>query len=259
MNVPSDSGYAYLCELLASRGFIAVSIDETFLNIGLFHEPPNQQAVRGWLLLEHLRVWHAWAKDPKNPLFGKVDLTRIALAGHSKGGEAAATAALFNKLAYYPDDANVRFNYGYAIRSVIAIAPVDGQYNPADQSRVLNDVNYLTLHGANDSDVSSFEGSRQYEHVHFSGSTPAFKSELYIYRANHSQFNTMWGPADVDTPAGWFLNLRPLLNAEAAAPGGQGLYLRRSWKPRCMKTTEYAGFVPRLPAGHAHGCPTRFM
>ena len=52
----SDPGYAYLGELLASRGFILASIDENFLNSGLFHDPPKQQAVRGWLLLEHSKA-----------------------------------------------------------------------------------------------------------------------------------------------------------------------------------------------------------
>jgi dienelactone hydrolase len=215
MSVPSDNGYAYLCELLASRGFIAVTVDENFLNSGLFHDPPAQQPVRGWLLLEHLRLWHAWAKDPKNPFYGKVDLSSIAVGGHSRGGEAAATAALFNTLQVDPEDANIHFHYHYAIKSVIAIAPADGQYKPAQQWRILKDVNYFTLQGANDSDVAQFQGSRQYDHVSFSGNVDAFKSELYIYRANHGQFNTMWGRTDIDVPSSWFLNLRPLLPPEA--------------------------------------------
>lgn len=223
MSVPSDTGYAYLCELLASRGFVAVSIDENFLNRWLPDEPPGEQPVRAWLLLEHLRLWHEWAKDPKNPMYGKADLNKIALAGHSRGGEAAATAALFNGLSYLPEDANVQFHYGYAIKSVIAIAPADGQYKPADQWRILKDVNYLTLQGSNDADISSFVGSRQYEHVRFSGSAPVFKSELYVYNANHGQFNTVWGRTDsLDTKslypsdaASWLLNLKPLLSGDA--------------------------------------------
>ncbi|HEY3938047.1 MAG TPA: hypothetical protein VGL97_11485, partial [Bryobacteraceae bacterium] len=50
----SDAGYAYLGELLSSRGFIFASVDENFLNSGLFHDPSKQQVVRGWMLLEHL-------------------------------------------------------------------------------------------------------------------------------------------------------------------------------------------------------------
>ena len=39
-----------------------------------------------------------------NRFHGKVDLDRIALIGHSRGGEAVAIAALFNRLPFYPDD-----------------------------------------------------------------------------------------------------------------------------------------------------------
>ncbi len=201
----SDPGYGYLGEMLASRGFIFVSIDENFLNIGLFHEPPDEKPVRAWLVLEHLKQWHEWNGSPGNPFYGKVDTANVALMGHSRGGAAAATAAMFNKLAYDPDDASIQFHYGYPVKSVVAIAP-------AGVSRALNDVNYLTIQGAHDADVSSFWGSEQWDHVRFSGNADYFKSELYVYGANHGQFNTVWGRHDTRGPKGWFLNLRPLLS-----------------------------------------------
>ena len=210
----SDPGYAYLGELLASRGFILASIDENFLNSGLFHDPPKQQAVRGWMLLEHLKLWRAWNDSADNPFYQKVDVENVALIGHSRGGEAAATAALFNKLDYYPDDATIRFHYGYPIQSIVAIAPADGQYKPAGQWRYIDNISYLTLQGANDADVSSFDGSRQWDRVRFTGDGPWFKSELYVYRANHGQFNTVWGRTDAGPPLNWFLNLRPLMSGE---------------------------------------------
>ena len=210
----SDPGYAYLGELLASRGFILASIDENFLNGGLFHEPPKQQAVRGWLLLEHLKQWREWNQAPGNPFQGKVDLTRIALMGHSRGGEAAATAALFNRLRYDPEDANIQFDYGFDIRAVVAIAPADGQYKPAGAHRRIENVSYLTLQGAHDADVSSFMGDRQWEHVSYTEPGPWFKAEIYAYRANHGQFNTVWGRTDADEPLSWFLNLKPLMPGE---------------------------------------------
>jgi hypothetical protein len=208
----SDPGYQYLGELLASRGFILASIDENFLNSGLFHDPPKQQAVRGWMLLEHLKQWRTWNSTPGNPFYQKVDTNNLALLGHSRGGEAVATAALFNQLDYYPDDATIRFNYRFPIKSLVAIAPVDGQYKPAGQWRIIQNVSYFTIQGANDGDVSSFDGSRQFDHVRYTEPGPWFKSELYIYRANHGQFNSVWGRSDAGEPLGWFLNLKPLLD-----------------------------------------------
>ena len=212
----SDPGYAYLGELLASRGFILASVDENFLNGGLFHDPPLQpgSAVRGWLLLEHLKLWKEWNQAAGNPFQGKVDLSRIALMGHSRGGEAAATAAAFNRMKYYPEDANIKFDYGFAIKAVVAIAPADGQYKPAEQDRWISDVSYLTLQGAHDADVSSFLGSRQWDHVKYTEPGPWFKAEIYAYRANHGQFNTVWGRTDAGEPLSWLLNLKPLMPGE---------------------------------------------
>jgi dienelactone hydrolase len=210
----SDPGYQYLSELLASRGFILASVDENFLNGGLFHDPPKQQAARGWMLLEHLKQWRAWNKTPGNPFYQKVDTENVALMGHSRGGEAVATAALFNQLDYYPDDATIRFNYRFPIKSLVVIAPVDGQYKPAGQWRIIRNVNYFTIQGANDADMSSFDGSRQFDHVRYTEPGPWFKAELYIYRANHGQFNSVWGRTDAGAPLSWFLNLKPLLSGD---------------------------------------------
>jgi dienelactone hydrolase len=217
----SDNGYQYLGEMLASRGFILASIDENFLNgpAGIFYAPltpelGTERAVRGWLLLEHLRLWHEWNRDSTNPFYGKVDVNRIALIGHSRGGEAAATAAAFNRMKYYPEDANIRFNYGFGVQAIVAISPPDGQYQPAGQPRWIQDVSYLALQGGHDADVSTFGGSRQADRVRYSRAGPWFSAEVWAYRANHGQFNTEWGRADFTPPRGWFLTLEPLMPGE---------------------------------------------
>ena len=206
----SDPGYGYLGELLASRGFILVSVDENFIN-GLSGENDG----RAWLLLKHLEAWKRFNDSAGGPLRHKVDMNSIAVMGHSRGGEAAPLAAAFNRLRYYPDDAKEKFNFGFNIKSVVAIAPVDGQYKAASQYTPLDNVNYLVIHGSHDGDVSNFNGLRQYERLHFTDGKPWFKSAIFMYRANHGQWNTVWGNKDNGPRSGRFLDLRALIDPEA--------------------------------------------
>lgn len=214
----SDPGYAYLGELLASRGFITISIDENFFNYTIpeyitGRGLKEEDDARGWLLLEHLRLWREWNRTDSNPFYGLVDMENIALVGHSRGGEAVAVAALFNRLSRYPDNAKVTFDYGFGIRGVVGLAPTVWQYLPADRTLALEDVNYLVLHGAQDMDVSSFLGSKLYERVRLTPGRYGFKAGLYIYGANHGQFNTTWGRADSSEPASRLYNLQQLMPA----------------------------------------------
>jgi hypothetical protein len=78
---------------------------------------------------------------------------------------------------------------------------------------VLEDVNYLVLHGAHDMDVFTFQGARQFDRVRFSGTGDWFKAGLYIYGANHGQFNTVWGRKDLFEPVMRVFNLEQLLPA----------------------------------------------
>ncbi|WP_152394420.1 MFS transporter [Paenibacillus guangzhouensis] len=198
----SDPGYEYLGKLLASRGYIVASIDENFLNTSLYddlfilHVLEKENPARGWLMLEHLKAWEAWNHTKGNPFFGQVDMDRIAIIGHSRGGEAVTVAAAYNKLPASPENGNVKFQYNFGIRSVISIAPTDGQYKPAGQPTTLQDVNYLAIQGAHDMDVSSFDGASQYHRIRFSDRSDDFKASVYIYGANHGQFNTVWGRTD---------------------------------------------------------------
>ncbi|PTM03485.1 MAG: hypothetical protein DA407_13975 [Bacteroidetes bacterium] len=213
----SDPGYDYLGELLASRGIILASVDENFINgawTDIISGLDEENDARAWLLLEHLKVWHQWNDDSSSEFYKKIDTSNLALIGHSRGGEAVAHTAMFNKLPYYPDDASIKLGYNYNIKSVIAIAPVDGQYKPASSKTEFEDVNYFVIHGSQDGDVSSFMGSEQYERITFKDSLYHVKSGLYVYGANHGQFNSTWGNNDVGTAFTGFLNLKQLLSKE---------------------------------------------
>ncbi len=208
----SDPGYAYLGELLASRGIIAVSIDENFINgswSGDFQG--KEMPARAWLILEHLRLWRDWNITDKHRFEGRIDLDNIALIGHSRGGEAVSMAYAYNELPYYPDDATVPFDYGFSIRALVAIAQIDQRYHRRVE---FEDVNFLALQGSYDSDESAFHGLRQFNRIELSDDAYRFKAGLYIHGANHGQFNSTWGREDSQPPDAWQLNLAPIISGE---------------------------------------------
>ncbi len=209
ITTPSYQGYAYLGEYLASHGYVVVSVDQNACNM-----LSGENDARAVLLLEHIGLLLSYNEEQGNPLYSVLDADNIAIAGHSRGGEMIATAYLFNDYSHYPENAVVRFDYHYNIKSLIAIAPTVNQYKPADHSVAIADVNYLLLHGASDRDVTNFMGMSQYENVTFTGAGDYIKSALYIAGANHGQFNSLWGAYDspgVEMP---LLNTKNLLSEE---------------------------------------------
>jgi hypothetical protein len=213
----SDPGYEYLGRLMASRGFIFASVDENFLNgawYDIFDHLKTENDCRAWLLLKHLELWRAWNGDPKNPFYGKVDMNNIGLIGHSRGGEAVAIAACFNRLPHNPDDATLVFDFDFKLKSVIAIAPVDGQYRPSGAGTTLEDISYLVIQGSNDMDLRSYEGTRQFQRTKFVDTDYHVKAGLYVFGANHGQFNTVWGRNDNSFPYMALFNKRQIMTGE---------------------------------------------
>ena len=207
----SDPGYGYLGELLASRGFVFASVDMNFINGGI----RNENDGRGWFLLKHIDAFKEFAADESTPFHGRIDFDRIALIGHSRGGEAVGHAAAFNRLSRYPDDASLEFDFNHGIRGIIAIAPVDGQYLPTGRLVPVENVNYMVFHGSHDGDVTSFHGLRLFNRLEFTDGGDYFKTAIYMYRANHGQWNTVWGNKDNGPRSARRLDLRGLIDGEA--------------------------------------------
>ena len=204
----SESGYGYLGEHLASRGFITVSVDEDFLNGSWASDwHGDEQLVRAWVLLAHLDQWRTWSADTDGQLAGLVDLDRVALLGHSRGGEAASLAASLVAQAAPPRRDMAPWPTGLAVRAVVAIAPSDGQYGT---TIVLRGTDLLELSGGYDADARAWSGLRQFARTTVEGDS--FKAAFWSYRSNHGQFNTVWGRLDQGPASGALLNLAPLLD-----------------------------------------------
>lgn len=83
--------YYSLMEHMASWGFIAVSVDQTRYNC----KPGSTEniEVRSASQLRALKMLDELNADPESRFFGRVDTSRLVLAGHSRGGGASYVSA----------------------------------------------------------------------------------------------------------------------------------------------------------------------
>lgn len=209
----SEPGYAYLGEHLASQGYITASVDQNFLNgLAFFDGEFEEMPVRAWLLLQHLQQWRTWNETPGHPFYGQVDLDRVALMGHSRGGEAAVWAEHLNSQAMEPvASVSSPNDFDFGIRGVVSIAPSDAYGGPGGRKARLDRANYLLLAGGHDGDTSILYGQQQYNRSRLRDNPGGFKALAYLYRANHGQFNSVWGDQDRGLFNSLLLNREPLL------------------------------------------------
>lgn len=243
----SDLGYAYLGEHLASRGMFAVSVDQNFLNGDAMYDYAGAEiGVRAWLLLQHLEVLRGWNADASHPLFGLLDLGRVALIGHSRGGEAAAMASMVEDGARtihgMPEAPR-----GFGIGAVIGIAPSDGM--AGGDPVAPRQVDYLVIQGAHDGDLPAFSGLRTYHRAEPTG-PDGMKAAVYVGRANHGRFSSVWDDADAGPLYSWLLDRGSLLTMaeqQRVAKAVIGAFLARS----LLGQREYDAFFHDPRAGRA--------
>ena len=205
----STDGYDYLGELLASHGFTFISVDEDYVNYSNFvGEPNDNYRLRSWLLLKHLTQLKELNQKDDSKFYQKLNFDKVALAGHSRGGQAAAMAANYEN---FFDDENLYNNLSdINIKAVAALAPTD---KLIDNKRAnLNNIAYMVIQGSKDSDIYDFRGNKQFHRTNLSPNSNLFKTAVYLENANHVQFNTSWGQNDFSLPRGMFLDRFALIN-----------------------------------------------
>jgi large repetitive protein len=181
----NDEGYAYMAKNLASWGYAVVSLDQDELMARQDGLGKGMHA-RRLLIMAMLDKIKAADEGPLtsegatvgSQLVGKVDMTRIGLMGHSRGGDAVASFVLYNQTL----PAGERF----PLRAVVSIAPVDYERHAP------YGVPYMTMIGTCDGDVSNLQGARLYERSQYQSNDPYPRFQVLQVGGNHDAYNTVW-------------------------------------------------------------------
>lgn len=216
---PSHEGYAYLAEQLASRGFLVVSINA---NRGItagrpqdlgtpgnpFIEDRGLNLARARLVLKHLEMLSRWNRgiEPTPAslgfsLQGAIDFGRVALVGHSRGGEGVRgayniyTGRNTDINPYAAIDWRSRIVDAVEFKGVFEIAPVDRQ-----TVRTLNaeGTTWSVMLPGCDGDVINQQGMWPYDRMmkSFTEEPARQKAFYYVLGANHNYWNTEWQFSD---------------------------------------------------------------
>jgi hypothetical protein len=190
----NDEGYAYLGENLASWGYTVVSLDQDELMArqdGLGKGMHNRRLLI-MAMLDKLKeastsdVPSTTDSNVGSLLNGKLDMTRIGLMGHSRGGDAVSSFVEYD----HTRPAGER----YPLRGVISLAPVDYERHAP------YGVPFMTVFGSCDGDVSNLQGARLYERSQYIGDPyPRFQVEQI--GGNHNAYNTVWQADNDDSTA----------------------------------------------------------
>lgn len=195
----NDRGYAYMAENLATWGYTVLSLDQDqlmYYQDGQQGKGMHQRRLLIAAALDMLDKANTAPLADEGPngindrLVGKLDMTRIGMMGHSRGGDAVSSFIDYNRTRPAPGKR-------YPLRGVISLAPVDYE------RRAPSGVPYLTILPHCDGDVSNLQGARMFERGQYVVDGDPFpKIQFSIHGTNHNWFNSVWSADGEDSNSG---------------------------------------------------------
>ncbi|MGW1246794.1 hypothetical protein [Streptomyces sp. NPDC002535] len=198
--IPSHQGYLKAQRLLASQGYVTLSISANGINGQDFRAEDGGAQARSSLIRQHLARWAEWSADRaaapaavRRSSAG--DLSRVLLVGHSRGGEGVNRAALDSLTPPPADQDGYRGTVRWKILGTVPIGPTIFGNNPAP------DVPSMTVLPGCDGDVSDLQGQNFVDGTRGVSRGAALHSAVYMVGANHNFFNSEWTPGQAKAPA----------------------------------------------------------
>jgi hypothetical protein len=197
--VPSHRGFRSAQQLLASQGFLTVSIAANGVNAQDGLDDAGAQA-RSSLVRLHLGKWADWAGTgaKKAPAIVRqaapADLSRVMLIGHSRGGEGVNRAVMDSLTPPPPGVDGYHDKVRWTIRGFVGIGPTDGGQNPVP------DVPSMIMMGGCDDDAT-LAGQLYVDGTRGMSTGRALHSALYVVGANHNFWNSEWTPGQSAAPS----------------------------------------------------------
>ncbi|TXS43113.1 hypothetical protein EAO75_30670 [Streptomyces sp. uw30] len=198
--VPSHRGYLRDQRLLASQGYVTVSISANGINGQDWQAEDGGAQARSSLVRRHLARWADWSAHPDTAPAAvrqgpRADLSRVLLVGHSRGGEGVNRAAMDSLYAPPPAQDGSRGPVRWHIRGTVLIGPTIFGQNP------VADVPSMTILPGCDGDVSDLQGEVYVDGTRQVSRGAALHSAVYVVGANHNFFNSEWTPGQAEAPA----------------------------------------------------------
>ncbi len=179
--VPSQLGYRYVQRLLASQGYVTVSIAANGINAQDWNALDGGAAARARLVRSHLQQWSEWAADGTY----QVDMGRVVLVGHSRGGEGVNLASIQTPL-----------DAAYRIVGQVLLAPTDFARSVAAYVPTVTVLSYC------DGDVFDLQGQAYTDLARdLAPGDTALRSTVLVMGANHNFYNTEWTPGISRAPS----------------------------------------------------------
>jgi hypothetical protein len=185
----NHEGYTYLQNELARHGILSVAVD---MNAANWFDSALVE-MRAQMTLGALDALRELDKDAKSPFHNRINFDKVALIGHSRGGEAVVRAAEINKSQTRP----VR----YGIQVVCSLAPTDvsgttpaGAHWPRLDPDAAAIPFYAVVYGALDGDASGAGGAGSFGGTGFRlyDRAQTQKAMVFLDHCGHNRFNSVW-------------------------------------------------------------------